>query len=75
MKFKEILESKNIIIDVSDLQDVYSDGEQEFDDFHYFLKELKQYGLKDRDWTYAGDNIVIPGKYEKYIKPWNVNIV
>ena len=74
--FKKLFESKNIIVDVSWIQDQYSDGQdQEFDDFHYFLQELKQYGLKNKDWTYAGDNIVIPAKYLRYIKSWNVEVV
>ncbi len=76
--FKEIFaESKTINIDVSELINTYSDGgEQEHDDFYYMLQQLKQYGLKDRDWEYGdGDVIKIPAKYKKELKPWNVKIL
>jgi len=80
IKFKEFMkmnEGSTVKVYVGDLINQYSDGgEQEQDDFYYFTNSLKNFGLKDKDWHYADeeDTIVIPKKYTKFIKSWNVNI-
>ena len=76
-EYAELNEAKTVEVEVQSLMNHRSDGEfQEEDDFHYFIEELRQYGLKDKDWTYAsdGDYIVIPAKYAKHIKHWNVDV-
>jgi len=75
--FKELFtESKTIKVDISDLQDTFSDGpEQEDDDFFYFIKQLEQYGMKRKEWSYLDNSTIeIPSKYKKQIKQWSVQI-
>jgi len=76
--YKEFIhEASTIKINIEDIQDKFSDGgEQEQDDFFYFIDSLKQYGLKDKDWSYADDSIIeIPAKFKKFTKSWNVELV
>ena len=74
--FKELVEGSTIKIDVSRLQGEYS-GSTGFDDFESFIDQMKQYGMKDKDWSYDGKDgiIVIPAKYEKYTKAWHIKKV
>jgi len=77
IKFSKFVnEEKTLKVNVSDLIGTYSDGqEQENDDFFYFIDSLKQYGLKDKDWSYADDSIIeIPTKFKKYTKSWSVSL-
>jgi hypothetical protein len=68
-------EAKTITVDVSHIKDQYGDPEQDMDDFYHMMDQLKKYGLKDKDWWYDGDNIVMPAKYKKELYPWDVEIV
>lgn len=60
--FRELIESSTIKVNISKLGD----------DFDNFIDQMKQYGLKDRDWHYDGDSVVLPSKYKKYTFDWSV---
>jgi hypothetical protein len=72
---REILEASKVNLDVSNLIDTYSDGDQADDDFSLFISNLKQFGMKDSEWEYTDSDetiISIPSKYEKHTKSWKV---
>ena len=75
--FKDFISEKTTTLDISSLQDQFSDGgEQEQDDFYYFITGLKNHGLKEKEWMYTDDNkISIPVKYLKFTKSWDVQVV
>jgi hypothetical protein len=76
--FYEMNESNTgVKLDISALVNTFSDGaEQEEDDFFYFINGLKNHGMKDKDWMYDDEDvIIIPSKYLKFTKSWDVKKV
>ncbi len=71
-----IIESKTITVDVSKLENYPKKHMgDDLDDLYYFMEEMEGYGLKEKDWHYDGNyNMVMPSKFKKYLKPWNVSI-
>lgn len=74
-EYAQLNEAKTVKVEAGKLMGQYSDSAQEEDDFYFFMEELRQYGMRDKDWKWDGSNdyMIIPSKYAVHIKHWNLD--